>query len=194
MNNTTIGVILAGGKSLRMGRDKALLKFDGRPFVSHVATTVQEVFDRVILVANDPSAYGFLGLETIEDIYRECGPLGGIHSALVHAGSADIFVSACDTPFVTRDLFRYIVGFDSHASARIPSFKQQLHPLCGIYTQKCLPAIAERLESCQLRVVDFVESIHAAVIPISPDLPFYREDLFANFNTPEDHSRNKNDL
>jgi molybdopterin-guanine dinucleotide biosynthesis protein A len=194
MNSTVAGAILAGGKSLRMGKDKALLKFDGRPFVSHVATTLQEVFDQVILVANDPSTYEFLGLETIGDIYRECGPLGGIHSALVRAGGADIFVSACDTPFVTRDLIRYIVGFDSNAPVKIPSFKQQLHPLCGLYTQNCLRVIVERLESRRLRVVDFVESIHAEVIPISPDLPFYREDLFANFNTPEDYSHNKNDL
>ena len=193
MNSTIVGAILAGGRSSRMGRDKALLKLDGSPFVSHVATTLREIFDRVILVANDPSAYGFLGLKTIGDIYQDCGPLGGIHSALVHAGSADIFVTACDTPFVTRELVRYVVGFDSDAPARIPSFGQQLHPLCGIYTQNCLPFIVERLEVRRLRVVDFVEGIHAAVIPISSDLPFYREDLFANFNSPEDFSRNKND-
>jgi molybdopterin-guanine dinucleotide biosynthesis protein A len=177
-----------------MGTDKALMKLDGRPFVWHVATTLQKVFDRVILVANDLAAYDFLGLETVGDIYQDCGPLGGIHSALVRAGSADIFVSACDTPFVTRELVRYIVGFDSDAPARIPSFKQQLHPLCGLYTQNCLPAIVERLESRRLRVLDFIESIHAEVIPISPDLPFYREDLFTNFNTPEDYSRDKNEL
>jgi molybdopterin-guanine dinucleotide biosynthesis protein A len=194
MSSSIIGVILAGGKSSRMGKDKALLKLDGRPFVWHVAGTLQEVFDRVILVANDSSAYGFLGLETIGDIYQDCGPLGGIHSALVHAGHADVFVSASDTPFVTRELVRHLVGFELNAPARIPSFKQQLHPLCGLYTQNCLPAIVERLESRRLRVVDFVESIHAEVIPISPDLPFYREDLFTNFNTPEDYSRDKNDL
>jgi len=194
MNSTITGAILAGGKSSRMGRDKALLKLDGRPFVEHVASTLREVFDRVILVANDPSAYRFLGLETIGDIYQDCGPLGGIHSALVHAGSADIFVSACDTPFVTRELVRYIVGFDLNAPARIPSFKQQLHPLCGIYTQGCLAPIVKRLEVRRLRVVDFVESIHAEVIPISPNLAFYKEDLFANFNTSEDYSHNKNDL
>jgi molybdopterin-guanine dinucleotide biosynthesis protein A len=194
MNSSITGVILAGGKSSRMGTDKALLKLDGRPFVSHVATTLQAMFDRVILVANMPATYGFLGLETIGDIYRECGPLGGIHSALVSAGDSDIFVSACDTPFVTGELVRYIVDFESNAPVRIPSFKQQLHPLCGIYTQNCLPAIVERLESRRLRVMAFVESIQAAVIPISPDLLFYREDLFANFNTPEDYSRNKNNL
>jgi molybdopterin-guanine dinucleotide biosynthesis protein A len=193
MNSSIIGVILAGGKSSRMGRDKALLKLDGRPFIWHVVTTLQAVFDKLVLVANDPSAYRFLELETIGDIFQDCGPLGGIHSALIRAGNADIFVSACDTPFVTRELVRYVVGFDSDAPAKIPSFKQQLHPLCGLYTRNCLPASVERLESRRLRVLDFVESIHAEVIPISPNLPFYREDLFANFNTPEDYSHDEND-
>lgn len=194
MNSAITGVILAGGKSSRMGKDKAILKLDGRPFVAHVASTLQAVFNRVILVANDPSAYEFLRLNTVGDVYEDCGPLGGIHSALVHAKGTDIFVSACDTPFVSRDLVRHIVGFDSTAPARIPSFYQQLHPLCGFYTQNCLQPIVERLESRRLRVLDFVESIHAAVIPISPDLSFYRENLFDNFNTPEDYSRNKNNL
>ena len=192
MSSATMGAILAGGKSSRMGTNKALLNFEGRPFVAHVASTLQDVFERVVLVTNDPSGYEFLGLETFGDIYRDCGPLGGIHSALVNAGSADIFVIACDTPFVTRDLVRYIIGFDSNARARIPSLNQQLHPLCGFYTRDCLSAIAERLESRRLRVLDFVESIQAEVIPISPDLPFYRENLFNNFNAPEDFSRDQN--
>jgi len=192
MNSTVTGVILAGGKSSRMGTDKALLKLDGRPLVAHVASTLQAVFDRVILVTNDASTYGFLGLETFGDVYQECGPLGGIHSALIHADGADILVSACDTPFITRELVKYIVDFDSTAAAKIPSLNQQLHPLCGLYTQNCLPTIAERLESRRLRVLDFVEKIQAAVIPISPSLPFYKENLFSNFNNQEDYFRNTN--
>jgi molybdopterin-guanine dinucleotide biosynthesis protein A len=175
-----------------MGADKALLKLEGRPFVAHVASSLQAVFDRVILVANDTSAYGFLGLDTFGDIFLDCGPLGGMHSALTHADGGDIFVSACDTPFITRDLVQYIVGFQSSAPARIPSFNQQLHPLCGIYTQKCLPMIAERLESRHLRVLDFIEEAKATVIPISPDLSFYKEDLFSNFNSTRDFPRGPN--
>jgi molybdopterin-guanine dinucleotide biosynthesis protein A len=188
MSSTITGAILAGGKSSRMGANKALLNLDGRPFVAHVADTLQNIFERIIVVANDPSAYGFLRMEVFRDVYQELGPLGGIHSALVNAGSADIFVIACDTPFVTRDLVKYIVGFDSNAPAKIPSFNQRLHPLCGVYRHDCLQAVVDRLESRRLRVLDFVESIHAEVIPISPDLPFYRENLFDNFNAPEDLS------
>jgi molybdopterin-guanine dinucleotide biosynthesis protein A len=192
MSTAITGVILAGGKSSRMGTDKGLLKLDSRPFVAHISATLQAAFDRVFLVADDTSTYGFLGLETIGDVYRGCGPLGGIHSALVHADGADIFVSACDTPFITRELVQYIVEFPSGAAARIPSHNQQLHPLCGFYSQRCLQSVSEQLEAGRYRVLDFVDKIGATVIPISPDLPFYREDLFSNINTPEDYPRNEN--
>jgi molybdopterin-guanine dinucleotide biosynthesis protein A len=189
MNNTITGVILAGGKSLRMGTDKGLLKLDGRPFIAHVASTLQAVFGKVILMANDVSAYGFLGLEMFGDIFPDCGPLGGIHAALTHADGGDIFVSACDTPFITRDLVQYIIEFHSSALAKIPSSNQQAHPLCGLYKQNCLPMIAERLKSRRLRVLDFVEEIRATIIPISAELPFFKEDLFSNFNSPRDYLR-----
>jgi molybdopterin-guanine dinucleotide biosynthesis protein A len=192
MNNSITGVILVGGKSSRMGTDKALLKLDGRPFVAHVASTLQAVFERVILVANNTTAYGFLGSETFGDVFADCGPLGGIHSGLTHADGGDIFVSASDTPFITRDLVRYIIEFHSSALAKIPSSNQRVHPLCGLYKQHCLPMIAERLKSRRLRVLDFVEDIQATIIPISPELPFFKEDLFSNFNSPRDYLRDPN--
>jgi molybdenum cofactor guanylyltransferase len=188
MRTAVTGVILAGGKSSRMGRDKALLKLHGRPFVAHVASMMQTAFDRVVLIANDPALYHFLGVEIVGDIYQDCGPLGGIHSGLVHADGADIFVCACDTPLITRELVQHIVSDSSIAAAVVPSFNKRIHPLCGLYTQACLPTIVERLENRRLRVLDLVEEIHAAVIPITPDLPFYGTDLFSNFNTPEDFS------
>ena len=194
MNSTITGVILAGGKSLRMGTDKALLKLDGRPLVAHVASTLQSVFDRVLLVANDASAYRSIGLETYGDVFLDCGPLGGIHSGLVHAGGSGVFICACDTPFITANLVRYIAEFPSSSAVKIPSFNQQLHPLCGLYTQRCLQPVTEQLEAGRYRVLDFVDSIEAAVIPIAPDLPFYRKNLLTNFNTREEYSGNKNNL
>ena len=91
MNSVITGVLLAGGKSSRMATVKALLKLNGRPLVAHVASTLQAVFDRVILVANDAPAYEFLGLETFGDLYQDCGPLGGLQSALVHADGSRHF-------------------------------------------------------------------------------------------------------
>jgi molybdenum cofactor guanylyltransferase len=189
VNSTLTGVILAGGKSSRMGSDKALLQLDGRPFVEHIALTLKAEFERVMLVANDPAAYAFLGLEIVGDVYQDCGPLGGIHSGLVHADGTDIFVCACDTPLVNRDVVKYIAASRSASLVCIPSFHQRLHPLCGSYKQECIPLLVEEITSQRLRVLDFVEKVHADIVPITPDLPFFRTDLFSNFNSAEDFPR-----
>ena len=184
------GVVLAGGKSLRMGTDKALLVLDGRPLIAHVASTLQAVCEHVVLSANDSQLYQFLGLETIEDDYAERGPLGGIYSALAHSLTPAVFILACDTPYVSPELVRYIVDYHSDADAKIPSMKGNLHPLCGMYRRDCLTTIQERLENQQNRVQDLLSVIPTEIIPISPALPFYKENLFANLNNPIDvHSR-----
>jgi molybdopterin-guanine dinucleotide biosynthesis protein A len=192
-DKSVIGVVLAGGRSLRMGTNKALLKLDGKPIIEHVTSTMQAVFDRVILVTNEPSTYRSLGLEMFGDLYKDRGPLGGIHSALVHADGADVFVSACDTPFISRELVKYVVEYPSANAVKIPSSGEHLHPLCGLYTQSCLEMVVQQLEARNYRVLDLFEKIPTAIIPISPALPFYREDLFANFNYPEDSIGKPND-
>jgi molybdopterin-guanine dinucleotide biosynthesis protein A len=186
MSRNTIGAILAGGKNSRMGTDKALLKLNGRPLVHHVAATMQGVFDRIIVVTNDVAAYRFLGLEIVTDIFRECGPLGGIHAALSCAGESDIFVAASDTPLISRELLKYLHEYSSAAPVKVPLMKERIHPLCGVYASRCLHGITEQLKAGSYRVLDFVGTTGSAIIPITPDLPFCREDLFSNFNTPED--------
>jgi molybdopterin-guanine dinucleotide biosynthesis protein A len=192
INSRITGVILAGGKSSRMGVDKALLRLDGRPFIAHVAATLQAIFDRVILMTNDASAYRFLGMESFEDIYRDRGPLGGIHSALLHADGANIFVSACDTPFISRELVTFLAAYPTTAPAAIAHMHEQIHPLCGIYTHQCLQTATEQLEAGQYRVLDFADKIGATIIPITPDLSFYKDNLLSNFNTPEDYPPDTN--
>jgi molybdopterin-guanine dinucleotide biosynthesis protein A len=189
VKSTLTGVILAGGKSSRMGSDKALLQLDGRPFVERIAQTLRAEFDRVILVANNHSAYSFLGLEIVGDVYQDCGPLGGIHSGLVHVDGADVFVCACDTPLVSRELVNHIAVSQSTALVCVPSFHQRLHPLCGRYKQECIPLLVNEITSQRLRVLDFIEKVAADIVPITPDLPFYKNDLFSNFNSAEDFPR-----
>lgn len=169
-----------------MGTDKALLKLDGRPLVDHVAAALRGVFDRIILVTNNFPSYQFLGLEMVQDIYRECGPLGGIHAALQNAGGADIFVAASDTPLISKELVKYLHEYSSAAPIKVPLMKDRTYPLCGFYASRCLRGITEQLDAGRYRVLDYVETTSPAIIPITPDLPFYREDLFSNFNTPED--------
>src|SRR3989304_6097335 len=143
---TITGVILAGGKSRRMRGDKALLTFEGEALISRIARTMKGVFSQVLLISNS-GTYRFLGLPVFADLYRDSGPLAGIHSGLLHARTSAIFVVACDMPYVFQELIEYIVDFESNADVKIPMIDRTLHPLCGLYSRRCLPTVEESRRS-----------------------------------------------
>lgn len=173
-----------------MGRDKALIELNGRPLIEHVASTLCSVFERVIVASGGRSDYDFLGLESFGDLYKDCGPLGGIHSGLVHATTPAVFVLSCDMPFVSEELVRHIASFRTDAFVRIPSQDGQLQPLCGWYEHRCLTEVVRHLEANRLRVLDVLRDLPSTIIPISASLSLYRENLFTNFNTPADVAGN----
>ena len=176
------GVILAGGKSSRMGEDKALITINGKTLIEHVASEMKLVFERVILIARENPSYSFLGIQSFDDIYSNCGPLGGIHSGLVHSGAKAIFVTACDTPFITNCLIRYVALFPSHSLAKIPSLDGHNHPLCGVYDQGCLKQIIDHIQDRRFKVMDLLAEIGAAFVPVGISLPWYTPNLLVNIN------------
>jgi len=180
------GVILAGGKSQRMGVDKALLTLDGEALLVRIARTMRSLFEQVYIISAN-NRYRFLHLPMFDDFFRGCGPLAGIHSGLLHSKTTASFIVACDTPFVSRDLIEYIVEFESQADVKVPATNGVLHPLCGLYFRRCLPALEQSLKARKLRVQDFLTRVHTVVIPIGPELPFYREDLFLNVNEQREY-------
>ena len=187
--NDITGVILAGGKSSRMGKDKALLEFHGKPILQHVIETMKQVFDRVIIIANDQRPYRLSGLEVFSDIYVGCGPLGGIHSAFFHTFSDKLFIIACDTPNISPDLIRYVCDFHSSSIAKVPFAEGTLHPLIGLYRRDCLPMLLSHLESNRLKMATFLDAIEAERIPISESLSFYKPGLIRNMNCEADLSQ-----
>ena len=180
------GIILAGGKSERMGKDKALLTVDGETFLTRIARTMRSVFNQVYIISSN-GRYRFLNLPVFDDFYRGCGPLAGIHSGLLRSSTWASFMIACDIPFVSPDLIEYIVEYESRADVKVTSTEGKLHPLCGLYLRRCLPTVEQNLRTRSLRVQDLFARLHTAVIPIGPQLPFYRKDLFLNVNEQKDY-------
>jgi len=180
------GIILAGGKSQRIGKDKALLTVEGEAFLTRIARTMRSVFNKVFIISNNGS-YRFLDLPVYKDVYEGCGPLAGIHSGLLHSKTPACFVVACDTPFVSKEFIEYIISFEFQAEAKIASTENKLHPLCGLYSRTCLPIIEESLREGKLRVQDVLARLHTVVIPITSRLPFYRADLLLNVNELKDY-------
>ena len=104
------GAVLAGGRSRRMGTNKALLRIDGATIIRRVVRTLTKAFDDVIIIANDPAPYSFPGVRIYPDIHIGTGSLGGLYTALVKSRSDHTFVTACDMPFLDIDCINRLLS------------------------------------------------------------------------------------
>ncbi len=152
------GVVLAGGKSTRMGTDKALLALNGKPFIQHVAEAFQGVFTDVVISANT-TEYEFLGLPVIGDVYPDCGPLGGIHAALGLVRTPHIFTAPCDVPFLNSTTFETLLQEAEPGVIAVASAGVQLQPLVGVYPADCRSALETFLMSGGRKVSDFLATV-----------------------------------
>jgi len=185
------GVILAGGKSRRMGGSpKALIPFGDRPLIQYIVETLGSVLPDCLIVTNSPELYAFLGCPMVGDIFQESGSLGGIYSGLSETPGDAALCVACDMPFLSSGLIAYLVSRASEADVVIPDLGGELQPLHAIYAKTCLPAMRRRLEAGQLKITGFFDEVR--VLHVSSELvaPFAdRELAFMNLNTPDDLAR-----
>ncbi|RJP66616.1 MAG: molybdenum cofactor guanylyltransferase [Candidatus Abyssobacteria bacterium SURF_17] len=194
-------VILAGGKSTRMGRNKALLDFGGETLIERVFRILQEAFEQVIISANDTRAYEFLGAHVVRDVFADAGSLAGIHAGLLHARGQHCFIVACDMPFVNVELVRYLHGFTTDFDVVIPQSRYSepsrtgLEPLHSFYSRNCIPHIEEQLRSNNLRIIDFFDQVNVRRVTIDEVRACDPEELsYFNINTPEKYELAKKKL
>lgn len=199
MYNDITGIILSGGKSKRMGLNKSLLKIGQQTIIERVANLMKELFHRVLLITNTPDEYEFLGLEIFEDIYKNFGPLSGIHSGLVHSVTEKNFVISCDMPFVDKGVIDFIINYSTNKLITIAKADGFVQQLCGLYSKKVLPQILMLIEEdaginsqknnhnkCGCKVLQLVQNVDAEIIDIASEYEYYKEGMFLNMNRPED--------
>ena len=183
------GAILAGGKSSRMGKDKALLEFNGKPFIQRIAETLQKVFKNVIIISDHGEDYKFLGLPIYEDVFKNCGPLGGIHSAFVHATTEMIFVVSCDLPLFSEETVRCIIEMASPGAVVVSQSAEEIQPLCGLYSRQCFLLLEKHLHRGRRKVLEFLEDVQSVIVTPKcyQGRNIYRE--LSNINSPEDYQK-----
>ncbi|MBW2484004.1 MAG: molybdenum cofactor guanylyltransferase [Deltaproteobacteria bacterium] len=154
------GVILAGGRSSRFGSNKALTLIDGKPLIRHVADLMAGLFQECLLVTNTPEEYEFLSLPMTHDRYQDCGPLAGIHAALLEINKERAFVVACDMPNLSRELIRYICSINEQEyDVIIPWLEKGQEPLFGIYHKNSLPVIESFLQQKDFQIIKAFEGL-----------------------------------
>ena len=175
------GFVLAGGRSTRMGRDKALLRLGGTTLVERIARQVLQAAGSVTLLG-PPERYAGLGFPVVADLLEDRGPLGGLYTALQRREADWNLLVACDLPHVTAPLLTELLDAAERSgkAALVPSTERGLEPLCAVYHRRLLPEVTRALEHNVLKMHDFVSSIGAAVWP-APD-----RSVFDNVNTPSD--------
>ena len=186
------GIILAGGKNLRMGKNKAFLEVNGERIIDRTKTLFLEIFDEVLLVANSLPDYLGLNLRMVADLYAGKGALGGIYTGLFHASHSHAFVAACDMPFLNKDLIRHLIDLSPGYDIVIPKTQDGWQPLHAIYSQKCLPFMEDLIRKDNLKIIDFFHRVKKRDVLTEEILPFDPKlTSFLNVNTPEELARIK---
>ena len=186
----TLAVILAGGQSRRMGRDKGTLPFDGVPLLEATARKYQGVFDAAAVSVDRPGRYPGLGLPELPDQRRGAGPLAGLEAAFTLTDARTVFLTAVDLPFADADLARRLVELRGNADVCIIRRGQGgREPTFAVYGRSCLPHITACLDAGERAFRAFFPLVEVRQVA-EAELPGWDlARVLLNVNRPEDYRR-----
>jgi molybdenum cofactor guanylyltransferase len=183
--------ILAGGKSTRMGRDKAFVNIDGRPLLQHALELARSVTADVRIVGSNEKFSAYAPI--VEDVFRDCGPLGGIHAALRASTTELSLILAVDMPFVTTEFLQYLIDVASEsreAAVTVPRTDHGMQPLCAVYRREFAHEAEKALHAGRYKIDPLFNQVTTRVIqPEELQARGFSDCLFRNLNAPEDISR-----
>ena len=183
MDNNITAVILCGGQSKRIGRNKAFLKIGNKPFVEILINKLQGLFQKIIISTKQPTPYRHLksaGISIVADRSRVLGSLIGIYSALKKSPTKYIFVIAVDMPTIEPKLIKRLLTVRKKYDVVIPQTRKGLEPLCAVYSKECLPHIVRQIRNDNYKIIDFFDQVRVKTIRL-------KKDGLLNVNTPKDY-------
>jgi molybdenum cofactor guanylyltransferase len=183
--NSIGGIVLAGGLSSRMGTEKGMVQFCGKPLVQWVLDALQPLVSDLVIVANDP-VYAQLGHRVVKDDFKEVGPVGGLCTGLRHIHTEASFVLSCDIPLITSDLLRFLLVQLGDASAIAAQTLERRQPLVSVYRKSCLADLIENVAVGRLRMDSALAAAGGGYFTFPGRFEGFDPDCLRNFNSPED--------
>lgn len=179
--------VLAGGKSLRMGQDKAFLKLGGYTLLERALELARGAAGNAWIVGSAAkfAAFG----PVVEDVYPGCGPLGGIHAALADTATEMNLMIAVDLPFVRLDFLKYLIAGarPSNATVVVPRASGRQQPLCAIYRRSFIGVAERSLQAGKYKIDSLFTEVSTIVIAQEElEREGFSGEMFRNLNTPED--------
>jgi len=185
------GIILAGGKSNRMGKNKALLELGGLTLIERVARVLSETCSEIIIAGGNPLELRHLGYPVVPDIHPGCGPLSGLHAGLVAAHNRYCFVSACDTPFLDREIIMRLVSEAEGYDAIILKHGEYYEPLSSLYSKAFIKAAETSIKKGSYKVMKAVSLVNWRAVTLKPCETEALKKSLININTPWDYEQAK---
>jgi len=183
------GIVLAGGKSSRMGADKSLMVWKNKSLVEHAIDTLKPFCYKVIISSNH-TIYDYTGCETWPDIITQQAPIIGIYSCLKRSETELNIILSCDMPLIGIELINYLLEHSKDYDIIVPSHAQNfLEPLCGIYKKSISAEMDTFINDQNLSLNQFIKKVIHFIVPIHSKLPFYKSNMFSNINSMEDYNK-----
>ncbi len=202
MYSDITGIILSGGKSTRMGQNKSFMKIGDQTIIDRIITLMKSLFKEVIIITNEPELYEYTGLKIYEDIYKNVGPLAGIHSGLIHSNTEMNFIISCDIPLMNAEMIGAIISHSDGYDITVPKADGFIQQLCGVYKQTIISEIENIINSDKqqetrddqqtkrkCKVHSLLHACKTHVIENTEELPGSYPEIFFNMNSPEDFKK-----
>jgi molybdopterin-guanine dinucleotide biosynthesis protein A len=192
MTNPCTGVILAGGRNTRFnGKDKAFIHIGQRQVLDRILDIFSDLFDDILLVTNEPVKYLAWDVMLATDLYPVRSSLTGIHAGLFFTANPYVFITACDMPFLNREVVKTIIGaIEPDMDVVIPEIAAGLEPLCAVYSKNCQKFAEHNLRQHHLKIQQFFKKVRVKKIK---EKALRKKDpgliSFFNINTPADLDR-----
>ena len=180
------GIILAGGKSSRMGTDKGLQELGGKPLIEYAIDVLSGLCSNLI-ISSSSEVYHTFGYQVVADEFPGIGPMGGIYSALRQSKTERNLVLSCDLPFVSKELLTYILDNSKGYQIVVPyEGNRHYEPLCGFYHISVLEQISNFIHKGNYKLPDLFEEISINKLVFGKELGFNHNHLFLNVNSASD--------
>jgi molybdopterin-guanine dinucleotide biosynthesis protein A len=187
MKDNFTGIILSGGKSTRMGENKAFIEIEGIPIIQRIRTLFEKLFKEIIIVTDQKERFSNIDAKIYSDIIPNKGVLGGIYTGLFFSNFQYAFCAACDMPFLKESVIKFLLKKIEDYEVVVPKTRDGLQPLHAIYSKNCLEPIKKIINQGKYKILDLYPMVRVKIImekefsvldPIN--------ESFININTPED--------
>ncbi len=189
MNNNITAAILCGGKSTRIGREKAFSLLNNIPIFEHVLKKLKDIFPKIIISSNNPMFFKKYNIPIVEDIVKNKDAIGGIYSILKNIDTEYAFIVACDMPFIDKKAVKILLENVNDNDVVIPRINGRFQPLFAIYSKNTIPEIEKSIKENNLKITSILHKIKTKVVSDSYFQGIDIKKNFFNINTEKDYEK-----